>query len=104
MQAPISTSLHFQSILFFVKIIIAIPTFGPPPCIFRALTVATSTTTSGLRPDVRHLMLKNFSMPISAPKPASVTEPKEKTNNNKQFHFKNSKNNFLNIVVKLFKY
>lgn len=49
-------------------------TFGPPPCIFRARTVATSTTTSGFNPDVRHLMLKNFSMPMSAPKPASVTE------------------------------
>mmetsp|Transcript_435 Transcript_435/g.842 ORF Transcript_435/g.842 Transcript_435/m.842 type:complete len:210 (+) Transcript_435:839-1468(+) len=27
----------------------------------------------GFRPDSRHLMLKNFSIPISAPKPASVT-------------------------------
>lgn len=48
-------------------------TLGPPPCIFRARTVATRTTTLGTRPDALHLMLKNFSMPISAPKPASVT-------------------------------
>lgn len=48
-------------------------TVCPPPCIFSARTVATSTTTWGLRPEYRHLMLKNFSMPMSAPKPASVT-------------------------------
>ena len=48
-------------------------TLGPPPCIFRARTVATNTTTLGTKPDARHLMLKNFSIPISAPKPASVT-------------------------------
>lgn len=48
-------------------------TFGPPPCIFKALTVATSTTTLGTKPDTLHLMLKNFSIPMSAPKPASVT-------------------------------
>lgn len=48
-------------------------TLGPPPCIFRARTVATRTTTLGTRPEALHLMLKNFSMPISAPKPASVT-------------------------------
>ena len=44
-----------------------------PPCIFSARTVATITTASGLRPALRHLMLKNFSAPRSAPKPASVT-------------------------------
>lgn len=49
-------------------------TFGPPPCIFSARMVATRTTTSGCKPEARHLMLKNFSMPISAPNPASVTE------------------------------
>mmetsp|Transcript_15187 Transcript_15187/g.37831 ORF Transcript_15187/g.37831 Transcript_15187/m.37831 type:complete len:484 (-) Transcript_15187:508-1959(-) len=48
-------------------------TGGPPPCIFSARTVATSTTQSGARPDARHLMFMNFSMPMSAPKPASVT-------------------------------
>mmetsp|Transcript_23609 Transcript_23609/g.50528 ORF Transcript_23609/g.50528 Transcript_23609/m.50528 type:complete len:304 (-) Transcript_23609:562-1473(-) len=48
-------------------------TGGPPPCILRARTVATMTAHLGLRPDSRHLMLKNFSIPISAPKPASVT-------------------------------
>lgn len=55
-------------------------TFGPPPCIFRARTVATSTTTLGRKPDARHLMLKNFSIPMSAPKPASVTERRHKGN------------------------
>lgn len=48
-------------------------TLGPPPCIFKALTVATSTTTLGTKPEALHLMLKNFSIPMSAPKPASVT-------------------------------
>lgn len=48
-------------------------TLGPPPWLFSALTVATITTALGLRPLVRHLMFINFSMPISAPKPASVT-------------------------------
>lgn len=52
-------------------------TLGPPPCIFRARTVATSTTTLGTRPEARHLILKNFSIPISAPKPASVTVQKQ---------------------------
>jgi hypothetical protein len=45
-------------------------TGGPPPCILSALTVATRTTQSGLRPEARHLMLKNFSIPMSAPNPA----------------------------------
>ena len=31
------------------------------------------TTQSGVRPDERHLMFMNFSAPMSAPKPASVT-------------------------------
>ena len=43
-----------------------------PPCILSARTVATTTAASGLRPDARHLMSKNFSAPMSAPKPASV--------------------------------
>ena len=64
----------------------------PPPCIFNARTVATKTTTLGVSPEdlpnrsncqlvqmkklhgyPSHFMLKNFSMPISAPNPASVT-------------------------------
>ena len=44
-----------------------------PPCILRARTVATITAASGVRPEARHLMSKNFSAPMSAPKPASVT-------------------------------
>src|SRR3954454_25043012 len=44
-----------------------------PECAFSARTVATTTPTSGTSPDVRHLMLKNRSAPMSAPKPASVT-------------------------------
>ena len=46
--------------------------FATPPLYFNALTVATSTTASGLRPAMRHLISKNFSAPKSAPKPASV--------------------------------
>ena len=47
--------------------------FFTPPCILSARMVATSTTASGLRPALRHLMSRNFSPPRSAPKPASVT-------------------------------
>ena len=34
-----------------------------------ALTVATNTTASGFKPDLRHFISKNFSAPKSAPKP-----------------------------------
>ena len=44
-----------------------------PPCIFKALVVATKTTASGFKPDFLHLISKNFSAPRSAPNPASVT-------------------------------
>ncbi len=44
-----------------------------PEWLFSARTVATTTAASGLRPETRHLMLKNRSAPMSAPKPASVT-------------------------------
>lgn len=43
-----------------------------PLCAFKARTVATSTAASGTMPEVRHLMLKNRSAPMSAPNPASV--------------------------------
>ena len=45
-------------------IIIPATTSGPPPCILRALTVATITAQLGTNPDLRHLILKNFSIPI----------------------------------------
>ena len=48
--------------------------FGTPPLYFNARTVATSTATSGLSPDIRHFISKNFSAPRSAPKPASVMQ------------------------------
>ena len=48
-------------------------TLPRPPCILRARMVATMTTQSGTRPLVRHLMSMNFSIPMSAPKPDSVT-------------------------------
>ncbi len=44
-----------------------------PECDLSARTVATTTAASGISPEVRHLMLKNRSAPMSAPKPASVT-------------------------------
>jgi hypothetical protein len=44
-----------------------------PECDLSARTVATTTAASGVRPETRHLMLKNRSAPMSAPKPASVT-------------------------------
>ena len=43
-----------------------------PECALSARTVATSTAASGTSPEARHLMLKNRSAPMSAPKPASV--------------------------------
>mmetsp|Transcript_10753 Transcript_10753/g.25326 ORF Transcript_10753/g.25326 Transcript_10753/m.25326 type:complete len:377 (+) Transcript_10753:521-1651(+) len=39
----------------------------------RARTVHTSTAQLGFRPEARHLILKNFSPPMSDPKPASVS-------------------------------
>ena len=44
-----------------------------PECALSARTVATTTAASGVIPDVRHLMLKKRSAPMSAPNPASVT-------------------------------
>ncbi|RNA37771.1 hypothetical protein BpHYR1_023954 [Brachionus plicatilis] len=46
-------------------------TLGPPPCSFKARMVATKTTQLGTKLEFLHFMLKNFSIPISAPKPAS---------------------------------
>ena len=51
-------------------------TAGPPPCIFCERMEQTSTMQFGMRPEARHLMSKNFSAPMSDPKPASVhTKP-----------------------------
>ena len=47
-------------------------TLGPPPCIFNARTVATKTTQSGTKELALHLILNAFSIPQSAPNPASV--------------------------------
>ena len=43
-----------------------------PPWCFSARTVATSTTADGAIPPLRHTMSKNFSIPMSEPKPDSV--------------------------------
>ena len=47
--------------------------FATPPCIFKALIVATITTQLGFKFDFLHFISRNFSAPKSAPKPASVT-------------------------------
>ena len=44
-----------------------------PPCIFKALIVATKTTQEGFKLANLHFISKNFSAPRSAPNPASVT-------------------------------
>ena len=44
-----------------------------PEWSFIARTVVTTTAASGISPEVRHLMLKKRSAPMSEPKPASVT-------------------------------
>ena len=64
---------HVLLDIFLGKRSCLVMTLGPPPCIFRARTVATTTTASGKIPLVRHLMSTNFSKPMSAPKPLSVT-------------------------------
>ena len=46
---------------------------GEPPCTRSALTVATTTTAAGRMPPWRQTMSMNFCMPMSAPKPDSVT-------------------------------
>jgi hypothetical protein len=43
-----------------------------PPWCLRARTVATRTTADGAIPPFRHTMSKNFSIPMSEPKPDSV--------------------------------
>mmetsp|Transcript_3448 Transcript_3448/g.5023 ORF Transcript_3448/g.5023 Transcript_3448/m.5023 type:complete len:387 (+) Transcript_3448:543-1703(+) len=68
---PARTSSRFSSLYTWGSGVPAC-TLGPPPCIFSARTVATITAQLGTSPLYRHLMLKNFSMPMSAPKPASV--------------------------------
>ena len=46
---------------------------GPPPCIFDALIVVVRIETLGVRPLNRLLTFQNFSKPMSAAKPLSVT-------------------------------
>ena len=46
---------------------------SPPPWCLSAFAVATSTTAFGRSPPARQTMLKNFSIPMSEPKPLSVT-------------------------------
>mmetsp|Transcript_14877 Transcript_14877/g.27050 ORF Transcript_14877/g.27050 Transcript_14877/m.27050 type:complete len:294 (+) Transcript_14877:854-1735(+) len=82
LQHPAVTNGIFSSVYSVARGLPA-ETGGPPPCIFKARTVATMTAHLGFRPDSRHLMLKNFSIPISAPNPASVTTyPSSPTNFN----------------------
>ena len=45
------------------------PPSGSPPWCLSAFTVATSTTALGVSPPTRQTMSKNFSIPMSAPKP-----------------------------------
>mmetsp|Transcript_35569 Transcript_35569/g.39648 ORF Transcript_35569/g.39648 Transcript_35569/m.39648 type:complete len:286 (-) Transcript_35569:734-1591(-) len=73
LQHPFNTKSTFSSMYSFWSGLPA-DTGGPPPCIFNARTVATMTAALGFKPLYRHLMLKNFSIPMSAPKPASVTQ------------------------------
>ena len=61
---PFSKAVKFCSFKLFLSI---------PPCIFKALIVATITTALGVKLDNLHFISKNFSAPKSAPKPASVT-------------------------------
>mmetsp|Transcript_22467 Transcript_22467/g.53260 ORF Transcript_22467/g.53260 Transcript_22467/m.53260 type:complete len:289 (+) Transcript_22467:718-1584(+) len=72
LQHPLASSAQSSSTYSLAKGLPAL-TGGPPPCILSARTVATITAHLGLRPDSLHLILKNFSIPISAPNPASVT-------------------------------
>ena len=49
------------------------PPSGSPPWCLSAFTVATRTTALGVRLPTRQTMSMNFSMPMSAPNPDSVT-------------------------------
>ena len=49
------------------------PPSGLPPWCFSAFTVATRTTALGVRWPTRQTMSMNFSIPMSAPNPDSVT-------------------------------
>ena len=64
LSQPFSTAEEFSSPRF---------SLVTPPFIFKALTVATKTTADGFKSAFLHLILRNFSAPKSAPKPASVT-------------------------------
>ena len=69
---PFSSSSRFSSVYSLGRGRPA-TTVGPPPCIFRARMVATSTDTLGVRPLRRAFTFQNFSKPMSAAKPDSVT-------------------------------
>mmetsp|Transcript_4613 Transcript_4613/g.10930 ORF Transcript_4613/g.10930 Transcript_4613/m.10930 type:complete len:239 (+) Transcript_4613:551-1267(+) len=73
LQQPLANNSIFSSVYSSCRGFPA-ETGGPPPCIFKARTVATMTAAFGFKPLYRHLILKNFSIPISAPNPASVTQ------------------------------
>ena len=62
---PVSTSAAICDISAFSR-------QSPPPWWRSARTVATITTTCGLRPPTRQTMSMNFSIPRSAAKPDSV--------------------------------
>ena len=49
------------------------PPSGSPPWCFSAFTVATRTIALGAMPPTGQTMSRNFSMPMSEPKPDSVT-------------------------------
>ena len=74
-QSPVSSFL-FPALGRSLKLaafafVIVVPTSIPVSYthLFSARTVATTTAASGLRPEVRHLMSKKRSAPISAPNP-----------------------------------
>jgi len=48
-------------------------TFDPPPWFLMALIVITIIAQFGFKPEFQHLILQNFSNPMSDPNPASVT-------------------------------
>mmetsp|Transcript_2029 Transcript_2029/g.7063 ORF Transcript_2029/g.7063 Transcript_2029/m.7063 type:complete len:359 (+) Transcript_2029:534-1610(+) len=71
---PASRSSRFSSRYGRGICVPALMAGAPGAWLLSARTVATTTAHCGTFPLERHLMLKNFSAPMSAPKPASVTQ------------------------------
>lgn len=72
MHIPFSTKSN-HSTLYSSGVSAPATTFDPPPWFFIAQIVITIIAQLGFKPEYQHLILQNFSKPMSEPNPASVT-------------------------------